>query len=112
MNSDNLITGFYKIDNFCMKFEPDWHATLLQTKSGKSTRVPTLILSEIMTILICFHSSGMKTFKQYYISLLFSLKHLFPKAVSYNRFVELSRGALIPLCAFLEATKGECTGLS
>jgi hypothetical protein len=112
MNSDNLITTFCKIDDFCIKFEPEWLATLLSPNSGKRARRSDLSLSEIMTILIYFHSSGMKTFKQFYIVLLTGFRHLFPSLVSYSRFVELMPTALIPLCAFLEYSKGDCTGLS
>lgn len=112
MNSDNLITTFCNIDDFCMKFEPDWHATLLSSQTGKRNKKRNLSLSEIMAILIFFHSSGMKTFKQYYVLFIFSFGHLFKNLVSYNRFVELIPTALIPLCSFLEFSKGECTGLS
>jgi hypothetical protein len=112
MISDNLITIFCNIDDFCIKFEPDWHATLLSNQIGKRDRKSNLRLSEVMTILIYFHLSGMKTFKQYYLLLQNGFKHLFPSLVSYSRFVELIPSALIPLCSFLEFSKGECTGLS
>ncbi len=112
MNSDNLTTIFCNIDDFCIQFEPDWKATLLTPKPGKRDRKTRLVLSEIMTILIYFHLSGMKTFKQYYIFLLSSFRHLFPNLVSYSRFVELMQSVLIPLCSFLEFSKGSCTGLS
>jgi hypothetical protein len=112
MNSEDLITIFCNIDDFCVQFEPDWNTTLLDSKTKKRNRSCGLILSEIMTILIYFHTSGMKTFKQYYVLLLNGFKYLFPGLVSYSRFVEISSFALIPLCAFLEYSKGECTGLS
>lgn len=112
MNSDNLTAIFCNVDDFCIQFEPDWNGTLLDSETGKRERKGGLILSEIMTILIYFHSSGVKTFKQYYLFLLNGYKHLFPNLVSYNRFVELMSSALIPLCAFLEFSKGSCTGLS
>jgi hypothetical protein len=95
-----------------MKFEPEWNSTLLGSQPGKRNRKCDLALSEIMTILIYFHLSGMKTFKQYYICLLNGFKFLFPKLVSYSRFIELAQTALVPLCSFLEFSKGECTGLS
>src|SRR4051812_35141739 len=100
MNTEDLTNIFCNIDDFCIKFEPDWHATLLSSKPDKSNRKSDLTLSEIMTILIYFHSSGMKTFKQYYLFLLSGFRYLFPNLVSYNRFVELTKCALIPLCAF------------
>jgi Transposase DDE domain len=36
----------------------------------------------------------------------------FPKLVSYNRFVKLMQGALVPLCGYLQARKGDCSGIS
>jgi hypothetical protein len=51
MKSDNLITIFCTIDDFCIQFEPEWNATLLTPKTGKRERKGSLILSKIMTIL-------------------------------------------------------------
>ncbi len=46
--------------------------------------------AEIMVILILFHSGGFRCFKHYYKEYVCKhLKHLFPRQVSYNRFVEL-----------------------
>ncbi len=36
----------------------------------------------------------------------------FPRLVSYNRFVELQRDALIPLWCFLYTRSGDCTGIT
>lgn len=43
------------------------------------------------------------------------MKHLtgaFPKLTSYNRFVELKRDALVPLCGYLQTRSGACSGIS
>ena len=46
--------------------------------------------SEIMTILVCYHSGTYRNFKEYYQNCIRGwLRHEFPAAVSYNRFVEL-----------------------
>ena len=46
--------------------------------------------SEIMTVLIMFHFGTFDNFKHYYLHFIrIHLKHDFPDAVSYNRFVEL-----------------------
>lgn len=66
-----------------------------------------------MTIIVIFHSSGYRNFKTYYLQHV--LKHMagaFPRLVSYNRFVELMPGALVPLCSYLQTRKGECRGIS
>ncbi|MGN0224610.1 MAG: hypothetical protein ACI4A7_00805, partial [Prevotella sp.] len=39
------------------------------------------------------------------------LRHLFPKVVSYNRFVELEKEVAIPLALFIKKVLlGKCTG--
>jgi hypothetical protein len=66
-----------------------------------------------MTIVVGFHLSGYRTFKDYYLGQV--LRHqrpYFPGLVSYNRFVELLPGALVPLCCFLVSRFGRCSGIS
>lgn len=36
----------------------------------------------------------------------------FPRLVSYSRFVELQRDALIPLCAYLQTRTGQSRGIA
>ncbi len=72
-----------------------------------------LSLSEVMTIVIAFHGSGFKTFKEFYtLQVLPHWKKAFPKLVSYNRFVELMPWCLMLLCCFLQTRRGEVTGIS
>ena len=41
------------------------------------------------------------------------LKHLFPRQVSYNRFVELEKEVLLPMTIFIKKVLlGTCTGIS
>ena len=104
---------FGKIDDFCLVFEPIFNAQVLPARTQIRVRKTQLCLSEVMTIIIYFHISGYRNFKDYY------LKHLtrshqkeFPKLVSYNRFLQLIPSALIPLMCYLNSQKGENTGLS
>ena len=70
-------------------------------------------LSEVMTIVIAFHGSGFRTFKEFYtLQVLPHWKKAFPNLVSYNRFVELMPWSLMLLCCFLNTCKGEITGIS
>ena len=56
-----------------------------------------------MTIMVNFHISRYRTFKDYYLKHVCQhLRSEFPGLVSYNRFVELMRGALVPLMAYLK----------
>lgn len=70
--------------------------------------------AEIMVILILFHSGGFRCFKHYYKEYVCKhLTHLFPKRVSYNRFVELEKEVLLPLTIFIKKVLlGTCTGIS
>ena len=49
-----------------------------------------------MLIIILFHDSGYRCFKHFYLdNVCKHLRHLFPKVVSYNRFVELEKSELL-----------------
>lgn len=57
--------------------------------------------TEIMAILILFHSGGFRCFKHYYKEYVCKhLTHLFPKRISYNCLVELEKEVLLPLTIF------------
>jgi hypothetical protein len=108
-----LIAMFCDIDDFCKRFEPFYHQHLLQAGYCARRRQPELALSEIMTILVYFHSSHYRTFKHYYTEYVTAhLRPYFPQLVSYNRFVELMPRALVPLCCYLRTRKGRCTGIA
>ena len=70
--------------------------------------------SEIITITVLFHLSGVRTFKHFYFG--YVQKHLqgeFPNTVSYNRFVELMQSNILPLTLYMKiCCLGECTGKS
>lgn len=70
--------------------------------------------AEIMVILILFHSSGFRCFKHYYKEYVCKhLKHLFPRQISYNRFIELEKEVLLLLNIFIKIVLlGTCTSIS
>lgn len=95
----DIVTLFCEIDDFCTQLEPWLNTHLLAV--GQRKRESRTHLSEAMTILVWFHVIGYRNFKQFYLHEV--SKHLcaeFPQWVSYNRFVELQRDALLPLCLF------------
>jgi hypothetical protein len=107
----DILALFCDIDDFCLLFEPLWGHKLLATRQRR--RPSSLCLSEVMTIIVPFHASHYCDFKSYYTRHV--LKHLaraFPRLVSYQRFVELMPGALVPLCGYLQSRKGRCSGIS
>ena len=70
-------------------------------------------LSEIMTIVIAFHGSGFRTFKEFYtLQVLPYWGKAFPSLVSYTRFVELMPWCLMLLCCFRPSRRGEMTSIS
>jgi hypothetical protein len=109
----DILPVFCDIDDFCLLFEPLWRKRLLVAEAQKRHRASTLCLSEVMTIIVMFHTSSYRNFKSYYTEHV--MKHLawaFPRLPSYNRFVELMPAALVPLCAYLQTRKGLCSGIS
>ena len=109
----NLLKLFCDVDDFCLRFIPVLDRYLLVSGIKKRNRRGRLALSEVMTIIICFHRSRYRNFKHYYQN--YVCRHLckeFPGLVSYQRFVELMPATLIPLCAFLNGSKGKVTGIS
>lgn len=116
-HEETLIALFCLIDDFCKSSEPIWRKLFLEGSDGKhlekAHRTPRLSTSEILTILIYFHQSGYRTFKQYYnFHVTLFLKKYFPNLVSYSRIVQLMSCFLFQLFLFLQTVLGACTGIS
>jgi hypothetical protein len=109
----SLLELFCAVDDFCQAFEPTWQQTLFSQGLRQRRRKSKLCLSERMTIIIHFHQSGYRTFKQYYEEHVCRyLGAEFPGLVSYARFVELMPQTLIPLMVYLRHSYGTCTGIA
>ena len=109
---NNLIDLFCIVDDFCNIFEPEWNKHLIESNIKKRIKPSSLTTSEIMTIIILFHQSCYRNFKTFYIEHV--NKYLFtdfPQLVSYNRFVELTKSVIVPLCFFTQLLTGEKTGI-
>ena len=67
-----------------------------------------------MTILIMFHMGGFRCLKHFYVNYICKhCSHLFPRTVSYNRFVELEKKVAVLLLVFVkEVLLGKCTGVN
>jgi len=102
---------FCFIDDFCKHFEKAQKGYSLPHPRRKRKKPCRLSLSEIMTILILFQFSHYRTFKDFYLNYLIPhYKTVFPKLVSYTRFVELMPYAAMPFLILLMNTPGEKTG--
>lgn len=109
----SLLELFCQIDDFCQEFLPQWEQERLASGTRQRRRKGQLYPSEIMTILVHFHQMRFRDFKTYYTQ--YVAQHLgreFPGLVSYNRFLQLLPSVLVPLCAYLKACYGSCTGIA
>ena len=108
-----IVALFCDIDDFCQQFEPRWQQQLIANGDCQRLRENRLCGSEVMTIVISFHQSGYRTFKDYFLRYVTPhLRWAFPQLVSYNRFVELMQEALLPRCAYLQTRKGHSQGVA
>lgn len=108
-----IVALFCDIDDFCLQFEPFWHQRLLSDGSRQRWTKTRMCLSEVMTIMVSFHQSGYRTFKDYFLRYVQPhLRGAFPHLVSYSRFVELMAHALVPLCAYFHTRKGRSEGIA
>lgn len=111
MSEDLLISIFCFIDDFCTEFEPMFTQTLLP-KRRSLTRRTRMQLSELMTIVLIFHVSKMRTFKDFYTYQSALLRKYFPSLVSYTRFVSLIPRTVFPLFCYLSSLLKQSTGIS
>jgi len=108
----NLLELFCAVDDFWQIFRPIWHKHQLESGEVQRIRATKLSESEIMTILIQFHSSRFRDFKAYYAFVCDHQGREFPDLVSYERFVKLMPRVGVGLFVYLHLCQGECTGIS
>lgn len=108
---DKVTEIFYMVDEFCINFDAQVKASLM---GNSQKRRPTMSTSEVITVMILFHSGcfrNMKHFYEYYVKLHLAAE--FPNTVSYNRFTELMQSAILPLGLFMKTCcLGECSGIT
>ena len=109
---NKLTEVFCDVDDFCKVFLPEWEKQLLEDGTRQRNRSGRMSTSEIMTIIIMFHTSHHRDFKNYYTGFVrLYFKAYFPTLLSYTRFLEVMPRALTPLCAYFTHIKGKPTGL-
>ena len=111
MLRDKIIEIFVKVDDFCKEYHSQiWQCRLEDGKINSRNRVSSLSDSEIITILIAFHSGHYTNLKSFYLEhICIYFNDCFPGLVSYNRFIELQRKVAVPMMLFL---KLQCLGES
>ncbi len=55
---NNLDAIYLDVDEFCLLFEPQWLKHLIESGEKQRIKPSRLFSSEVMTILIAFHQSG------------------------------------------------------
>src|SRR5947209_3529535 len=112
---DRLVEDFCQFDDFCQAFSPHWQARLLREEAQPAKkRGPQAGLadSEIMTILVLYHSSNFRHFRAFYEGVVLTLlRSAFPKAPCYARFIALIHHVWVPLTVFLLTRMGRRTGI-
>lgn len=111
LSDDKITEIFCHVDTFCTYFQ---NALTPHIVGNPPKKKPRLSISEVITLMILFHHSGYRTMKGFYTSYVkVHMRHLFPKTVSYNRYVELMASANLPLAIFVKTCCiGSSTGIS
>ena len=104
ITGDKVIELFCMADDFCKFFDRMVAKYTFKSAVKRSYhRNSTMSKAEIMLTMILFHDSNYRCLKHFYQERVCKhLRHLFPKVVSYNRFVELEREVAVPLALFIK----------
>ena len=90
MTDANLIEIFCILDEFCKYFAPELKKHTLDTCGKRRRNRPCLMSdSEVMTILVLFHTMRHRDLKSFYLG--YVCNHMcteFPHRLSYNRVIE------------------------
>lgn len=115
MTDTNLIEIFCIFDDFCKYFTPELKKHTLQVPDKRHrNRASRMSDSEIMTILVLFHTHRFRDLKSFYLGYI--CQHMrgdFPHRISYNRFVGRQAQVALHLLLFLQTcVLGKCSGIS
>ncbi len=115
MTDTNLIEIFCIFDDFCKYFTPELKKHTLRVPGKRHrNRASRMSDSEIMTILVLFHTRRFRDLKSFYLGYI--CQHMrgdFPHRLSYNRFVERQTQVALHLLLFLQTCAlGKCSGIS
>ena len=98
LNFNHDITAlFCEIDDFCKEYESHLGQSLIGNTPVASSGEGVLSLSEIITILMLYHFLNLRTFKYHYDFVRTYLRRYFRNLVSYNRFVQITKRAFVPM---------------
>ena len=127
MTDANLIEIFCILDEFCKYLAPELKKHTLDTSGKRRRNRPCRMSdSEVMTILVLFHTMRHRDLKSFYLGYVCNhmrkefpnrlsynrfVERQFPNRLSYNRFVERQAKVGLQLLLFLQTCAlGKCTG--
>ena len=67
---NKLVDIFCDVDDFCYPFLTQWEKHLVEAGERKRKRQSVMSISECITIVIAFHQSNHRDFKNFYIGLV------------------------------------------
>ena len=109
---NKLVETYCDVDDFCQLFIPHWQRILLENGEMKRNRACRLSPAEVMTIIIHFHQSHYRDFKNYYLNYVCrQLKPYFPELLCCTHFLALMPSVVVPMCSYLTAKLGKPTGI-
>jgi hypothetical protein len=107
---DRLMERFCEFDDFCQSIRMEWEAYLLadgHRSQRKHGPCGGLCDSEIMMLLVWYHSSRCKNFKTFYHGIVLGLlRAYFPGVPCYERFITLTKRVWALLALFLASRMG------
>ena len=115
MTDANLMEIFCILDEFCKYLAPELKKHTLDTSGKRRRNRPCRMSdSEVMTILVLFHTMRHRDLKSFYLGYVCNhMRKEFPNRLSYNRFVERQAMVGLQLLLFLQTfALGKCTGIS
>jgi hypothetical protein len=102
---------FCCLDDFCQVYE-EWerHGVIGGTRQRR--RAGKLCLSEMLLVMVLFHTSPFKDFKHFYLyGVCMKYRSYFGELPCYERFVALMPRLFVPLMVLLHDLRGEETGI-
>jgi len=107
----STIALFCCLDDFARVFE-DWERHRLIPTRRKRRRSGKLSLGEMLFIMVLFHLSPFKTFKDFWLyGVEQKYRTCFGDLPSYGRFVSLMPRLFAPFCVLMHSLSGEQTGI-
>lgn len=113
MNEDKITPIFVDVDDFCRSVLKNWYKLQKRIHNRKRIRHRQLSESEIITIMLLFHLSHYRNFKQFYLlSIKNNLSEFFPSAMSYPRMVIAMQSLSDLLALYLKNRLSQPTGIA